>query len=266
MYPLLRYRDKLPSVAVAQILLNRTVPEHNLTVDGIYGSKTKNAVKAFQKPRNLGFDGVIGEKTWPRLSKGSYFSVIDAIDITDDSGEKAAIKSVGGSPVLVGWQCNGIGQMMVEIANRAHFEGSMFLLRFHGHGSSGVIGISDGFGYVRNTDKSKTYLTDDDLSSITNGNINQATQALRKLTRLFGKYSSVEMHHCSVAQKPDGRLLLQKLADVWQVPVSAGKKTQLGGGSTTFRFEGPVHTAFPRGGSLKAWSRALPALPGMSVP
>jgi peptidoglycan hydrolase-like protein with peptidoglycan-binding domain len=266
MYPLLRKGDKLPSVAVVQILCNRTLADHNLTVDGIYGTKTKAAVKAFQKPRNLGFDGVIGKNTWPRLSTGAYLDVIDAIDITDDSGEKAAIKRAGGTPILVGWQCNGIGQMMLEIANRAHSGGSMFLLRFHGHGSSGNIGISDGFGYVRNADKTKTYLQDQDMTAITNGNVNQAIPALQRLTRLFNSYSSVEMHHCSVAQKSDGRILLQKLANVWQVPVSAGRRTQYGGGRSTFRFEGPVHTAFPAGGSLKSWSQALRALPQMSVP
>jgi len=36
----------------------------NLTVDGIYGSKTKAAVKAYQAEKGLKADGVCGPKTW----------------------------------------------------------------------------------------------------------------------------------------------------------------------------------------------------------
>lgn len=38
-----------------------------LEVDGIYGSKTKNAVAAFQAANGLEVDGVCGQKTWPCL-------------------------------------------------------------------------------------------------------------------------------------------------------------------------------------------------------
>lgn len=265
MYTLLRYNDRLPSVAVAQALLNRTLPSNKLDVDGVFGAKTKAAVKSFQKPRGLGFDGVIGEKTWPRLAAGSYLDIVDAIDITDDSGEKAAIKRVGGSPILVGWQCNGIGQMMAEITQKTPLQ-AIFLLRFHGHGGAGAMGISDGFGYVKNADGSKTYLEDQDMSAITNGNILQATPALKKLISLFGDYGSAEMHHCKVAKNFDGKKLIQKLANIWRVPVTAGRGTQLGGGSSTFHFEGSVYTALPDGGSLKTWAKSLRPMPEMSVP
>lgn len=49
--------------------------------------------------------------------------------------------------------------------------------------------------------------------------------------------------------------MLRRLADAWQVPVSAGVGGQLAGGTSTFRFEGPVVTAIPGGGTLKSWSR-----------
>ena len=50
------------------------------------------------------------------------------------------------------------------------------------------------------------------------------------------------------------------------VPVTAGLRTQYGGGSSTFRFEGPTLTAFPGGGDLKSWarSRPVPEIHGMS--
>lgn len=38
-------------------------------VDGIYGSKTRNAVISFQKKNNLTADGIIGKNTWKKLLK-----------------------------------------------------------------------------------------------------------------------------------------------------------------------------------------------------
>ncbi len=37
-------------------------------IDGKMGTKTKNAVKKFQKENNLTADGVVGSKTWAKLS------------------------------------------------------------------------------------------------------------------------------------------------------------------------------------------------------
>lgn len=45
-----------------------------LTVDGIYGTKTKNAVAAYQSANKLGADGICGPKTWNALIVGSTAS------------------------------------------------------------------------------------------------------------------------------------------------------------------------------------------------
>src|SRR5574344_1672692 len=50
---------------------------YNSNVDGIFGTKTKNAVIAFQKDNGLSPDGVVGEKTLSALGikggdTGSY--------------------------------------------------------------------------------------------------------------------------------------------------------------------------------------------------
>ena len=37
-------------------------------VDGIYGSRTTEAVQAYQQSRSLPVDGVVGSGTWARLS------------------------------------------------------------------------------------------------------------------------------------------------------------------------------------------------------
>lgn len=39
-------------------------------VDGVFGSKTDAAVRAYQKKHKLEVDGIVGEKTWVKLLKG----------------------------------------------------------------------------------------------------------------------------------------------------------------------------------------------------
>ena len=52
----------------AQKLLNEK-GDYGLAVDGIYGKKTKAAVKAFQKANGLVVDGILGKNTWAALTK-----------------------------------------------------------------------------------------------------------------------------------------------------------------------------------------------------
>lgn len=42
-----------------------------LSIDGIFGSGTENAVKVFQKNRGLSVDGIVGRNTWEWLLKGT---------------------------------------------------------------------------------------------------------------------------------------------------------------------------------------------------
>lgn len=53
-------------VVVTQALLNRKSGA-GLTVDGIFGSKTKAAVKNFQRSNGLAVDGIVGPQTWKAL-------------------------------------------------------------------------------------------------------------------------------------------------------------------------------------------------------
>ena len=61
-----------PNVSVVQVSLNRisqnypAIPKLN-PVDGIFGSKTENAVRVFQQIFGLTQDGIVGPETWYRL-------------------------------------------------------------------------------------------------------------------------------------------------------------------------------------------------------
>lgn len=260
MYTYLRQGYRLPTVGVLQVLLNRGISERELAKDGIFGGKTKQAVRNFQRPRGLSPDGIVGKNTWPRLTAGTGFRIIDAVDITDPdtaNTEVGDIRRTGGDPSLVGYMCNGIGQILQALIGRMREQGEVVLLRFHGHGAPGVMGISDGEG--------EHSYGDSDMASLTSGVIAAIAGQLGMLRPYFGPYGSVELHGCKVARGLTGRQMIQRLANVWNVPVSGGVNTQYSGGISTFRFEGPVFTAFPGGMTLKQWSMALPNLPKETV-
>lgn len=258
MYPLLRRGDRLPSVAAVQVLINRKMRRGVfITVDGIYGPKTRQAVYAFQEEHHLGRDGVVGKNTWPALIRGEGLTVIDSVDVTNpkDMGyEDAAIRQAGGDPIVNFGMCNGVKVVVTKIMGRGK-TGGVVLLRFHGHGSPGSMGITVGTGNEISSEFGTRFL--DSL----------ARYLQRRLAFLFPSFGSVELHGCRVGKGADGQRLCQALAQAFGVPVTAGTKTQYGGGLSTFRFEGPTYTAFPAGKDLKSWARSLPVpeIHGMSV-
>ena len=64
-YPLLRSGSQGNFVYLLQFILNEY--GYNLTVDGIFGSRTLNAVRDFQRNNSLSVDGLVGANTWRTL-------------------------------------------------------------------------------------------------------------------------------------------------------------------------------------------------------
>lgn len=64
-YPLLKQGADNNFVFLLQFLLNQY--GSNLTVDGIFGPNTENAVRAFQQNNSLSVDGIVGPNTWKTL-------------------------------------------------------------------------------------------------------------------------------------------------------------------------------------------------------
>ena len=254
-YPLIRQGDQLPAVGVLQKLLNARVGT-SLTADGIFGPLTKAAVQSFQRPRGLSPDGAVGVNTWPRISyMAQNLKVVDCVDVFDPSLyrlEARDIRNAGGDPIMIGGMSNGVEQAINDIVRNVGTD--VFLLRFHGHGAPGVAGISDGHG-----------LPGEHGSSIHMGNWAYLEPIVRRLRVIFGPYGCIQFMHCETGNGPAGRTMLQNIATATGVPASGGNRTQYGGGTRTFRFEGPTTTMFPSG-DLKTWSMTRPEFAGMSVP
>lgn len=70
--PYLRLGDKGNSVSTIQYYLSVIATFYpgllSVTVDGDFGKRTEDAVKAFQKQYNLPVDGIVGAKTWERMN------------------------------------------------------------------------------------------------------------------------------------------------------------------------------------------------------
>lgn len=257
-YPYLLEGDALPAVAVLQKLLRRT--GHRIGADGHFGPLTRQAVLHFQRTHpGLAPDGIVGPQTWPRLvARHEQMQVLDCIDIFDPdllSTEVQDIRRGGGNPLVLGGMCNGVEQAVAAILQAAGF-GSVFLLRFHGHGGPGWAGISAGTGADS---------TPANRSAMEVNNRNVVARLLARLKPIFGPYGCIQFMHCSTGRGSNGTQLLQTVAQATGVPATAALRTQYAGGSATFRYEGPTNTVFPYATTMQAWGAALPEMAGMSI-
>lgn len=73
-----RYGSTGETVKALQSALNRA--GYAVTVDGVFGSKTATAVKAFQAKHGLLQDAVAGPKTWDKLAPYMTEDVIQVIN------------------------------------------------------------------------------------------------------------------------------------------------------------------------------------------
>ena len=68
--PTIRRGSKGSHVAYCQNLLNTRLDKRPLWLDGIFGPKTNNKVRTFQRLRRLKADGIVGPLTWNALEAG----------------------------------------------------------------------------------------------------------------------------------------------------------------------------------------------------
>ena len=91
----LRTGSRGPYVVQAQVMLNRisqnypAIPKIN-PVDGIFGTQTENAVRAFQRIFNLSSDGIIGKATWYQLVR-LYVGITNLAELESEGQQFYAV-------------------------------------------------------------------------------------------------------------------------------------------------------------------------------
>lgn len=86
----LKYGDKGNNVRALQTALN--LHNSKLAVDGKFGTATRDAVKRFQRRRNLTVDGIVRKAMWRAMQTGTYDVSVLAITATIDGVYSASIQ------------------------------------------------------------------------------------------------------------------------------------------------------------------------------
>lgn len=237
----LRRGNKLPTVAVFQSFLNQRGGA-DIKVDGIFGKDTQEAVRNLQHRLGKSRSGRVNYDLWRSIvSKELQF--IDSVDLTDTEIKDDQDLSPYGQTVIRQYGASlGARKAIIDIQQKAKM-GQVVLLRFHGHGSPGSMVVTGGKSSDFYTGLEYDY--EDTFDAF-----------FSRLRPIFSPVGSIEMHGCRVGAGRRGLKLLTRLANAAQVPVTAGRLSQYGGGRSTFRFEGPTRTICPRGQSLKEWAKS----------
>lgn len=171
--------------------------------------------------------------------------VIDVVDIGDKSlleNEVAELRAKGRSVIMhKGVPGNAVRQMIYSVIRTAKIPGSITLLRLHGHGLPGLMGVSIGNRMKRSDFQNGAPIF------ISDTNVNTFAADFAKLRPYFAGGGRIELMGCYVAQGSAGATLLKSMARMIGVPVSGGSQIQYAGGNLTLAIEGPVFTAYPDG-------------------
>ncbi|NEQ71279.1 MAG: peptidoglycan-binding protein [Symploca sp. SIO2D2] len=120
-----------------QVVLNATIADNSLVVDGVFGNLTKEAVMALQKEYGLTIDGIVASQTW---------AVVDSIDISENHLNSCPVLCFGSQGEDVEYlqrRLNGIefGSLVVDgIFGIATEEAVKKFQKYYGLTVDGIVG------------------------------------------------------------------------------------------------------------------------------
>ena len=260
-----------PRVTVLQVLLNSHgctgTDGKRLNVDGAYGRNTRDAVKAAATMAEGGdLTGAVATPALVRqLLADVDLQVVSSVDLGDPAlqADAAALQRNFDDPILLGGMCNGLVAMVQAVQSRGR-PGHVAALRFVGHGNLGDwLTISVGsVAHLREGNAAERreygFIKQEIYSYISADNYDKVNTIVAPLKGIFAKFAFAEHLGCTLGAKPQTRKVLQKLADLWGVPIRVGLQTQPVGMVTEIK--GPVFTAYPGNQTLTSWSRQFQTL------
>jgi peptidoglycan hydrolase-like protein with peptidoglycan-binding domain len=244
-----------PRAVALQILLNRFKAAGTpLEVDGHYGPKTAKAVEGFRREvlKVPGPGGSTDLAFWKDLLWRSRLQTIEAVDVTDPMLYEMTIPELEkqkATTIALAGTSNGVAQVMSLVSEYARSIESVLLLRFHAHGGPGVLSVSN--GTRRLSAGVDAHLELNILDKVT---VEKLRPTLGMIRDVFANFGFVEFHACRIAEGPQGQQLLQTLANIWNVPVTApvGKQNAA---DNVFFLKGTTRTFYPGGVSLRQWAQ-----------
>jgi hypothetical protein len=261
--------ERGPRVVLVQTLLR--LKGINVRITGKYDEECSKGVKQYRERLNMHPLGSVDANVFFHLLQNSKLKIIDSIDGSAGDLQELVVKEMkraGINPLinqrLVG---RGVANAVDKIVERAENH-RIGLLRITGHGNRGnwiSVAIGDPVGALKEG-RMNDYeeMKKDWKSYIDYSHFERHRSTLSKITSLFASFGSAEIHSCSIGKQEK---LIQKLADTWGVPVTAGKGLQYGATtlqnrqgertSSTFVMEGELFTAYPKGQTLESWAAGI---------
>lgn len=174
---------------------------------------------------------------------------IDVIDVTDpDLEQTEAAERSNCDPILLRKGAgDGVEQMVRQILRRLRAKRKPIgSLAIHGHGLPGVQSLAGGVPRaVTSLAAALQSITPKSRDVLAVQNLDAIAPTLRMLSGQFRGTGRVSLMGCYVGNGLEGRQLVNALARIWRVPVTAGIGRQRGGGLYTGSIEGPSVTGWP---------------------
>lgn len=261
-----------PRVILVQGLLR--YKGFDVQITGEWDKKTAETIGKFRTQIGMDSQGHVDGQVFYNLIRNTKLKLIKSVDASSGSvadvvkkdSEDAGISPIM-NPRIPG---KGVATAIDLITQRAKGH-QIAMLSMHGHGNEGAwISVALGDPYhARKEGRLTEYKTmkADFYSYIDYSHFERHRAVLSSLRPLFAPFGCAEINSCTIGSKQ--QKLLQKLANTWDVPVTAGKGVQTNGAgyvneqgeviNATFSLEGDVFTAYPNHLTRAKWAAQVEA-------
>lgn len=245
---------------------------YDVRITGNWDEQTAEAVVKFRTRTGMKADGPVEPNVFFNLVNTTHFKLIKSVDAS--AGEVATVVKAesikAGISPLMNQRKRGQGvKLAVEQIKKRCVGHRIALLSMHGHGDGGYqisIALGDPHSLRSQGRWSEYYDLESDYASyIDEEHFSTNRNVLESLKPYFAPFGSVEVNSCKIALNSPN--LLQKLANLWEVPVTGGIDNQSNGGNyknyygetinATFNFEGQWWTFCPHNLSFKKWAEKV---------